>query len=152
MSQPVSKFRILTPAFAVAPQLAPEDILEAAKAGFRTLISNRPDNEGPAMTQSEAEAAAKAAGLVFHALPFAGAPTMDIAAETARLLRESEGPVLAYCRTGTRSTIAWAFAQALAGDMDVEAIVEAAAGAGYDLAPHTPVLQRLTSLREPGRS
>ena len=59
-------------------------------------------------------------------------------------LAEARGPVLAYCRSGTRSTLLWSLAQALEG-RDLEAIAADAAGAGYDVAPIRPLLQMLAA-------
>lgn len=140
----MSEFRTVTPDFAVAPQLDLEDFARAAAAGFKIVVNNRPDREQPnQMTGAEAEAAAKAAGLRYVALPFTGAPAPAIVAETAALLDEAEGPVLAYCKSGTRSVTAWAFAQALSGRRRPEEIIALAAGAGYDLAGARGALDRL---------
>ena len=97
----------LTPDFAVAPQLQPEAMAEAAAAGFRSVINNRPDFEhGPDQPSSEAmAAAAAAAGLRYVHLPVAGnyQSPEEIAAFRG-LLAELPGPVLAFCRSGGRCT------------------------------------------------
>jgi uncharacterized protein (TIGR01244 family) len=91
---------------AVAPQLGPEAMAEAAAAGFRSVINNRPDFEaGPTQpTSASVEAAARAAGLEYAWLPVA--PSVQSADEIARfaeLLATLPKPILAFCRTGTRS-------------------------------------------------
>lgn len=91
----------------VAPQLRPESMAEAARAGFRSVINNRPDfEEGPQQpTNASIEAAARAAGLEYRFLPVNGAyqSPQEIAAFAA-LLAELPRPILAFCRSGTRST------------------------------------------------
>jgi uncharacterized protein (TIGR01244 family) len=99
--------RALTPEFSVAPQLQPEAMAEAARAGFRSVINNRPDfEEGPQQpTHAGIEAAARAAGLEYRYLPVNGAyqSPQEIAAFAA-LLAELPRPILAFCRSGARST------------------------------------------------
>ena len=113
----MSEFKRVTPDFAVAAQLGTEDVARAAAEGYRTIIVNRPDGESPGQpSASEIRAAAEAAGLVFRAIPFSGLPPAPaVVMETAQALDEANGPVLAYCRSGTRSITAWALAQALSG-------------------------------------
>ncbi|MEO5843785.1 MAG: TIGR01244 family sulfur transferase [Caldimonas sp.] len=91
---------------AVAPQLGPEAMVEAAAAGFRSVINNRPDFEaGPAQpTSASVEAAARAAGLAYAFLPVApSAQSADEIARFAQLLATLPKPILAFCRSGTRS-------------------------------------------------
>lgn len=124
----------VTPNFAVAGQLAAEDFALAAAAGFRAVINNRSENEEPGQPSGDAmRAAAEAAGLAYHALPFQGPPPPGAVAAMANVLAGTRGPVLAYCRTGRRSIMAWGLAQALMGDMRPDQIVAAAAKAGHDL-------------------
>ncbi|WP_395644484.1 TIGR01244 family sulfur transferase [Terricaulis sp.] len=126
----------VTPQFAVAGQLAPADLARAAAEGYRTVIKNRPEKEEPGQpSDAEMKAAAEAAGLVWRDLPFAGLPPPPgVVAETATLLEEVPGPVLAYCRTGRRSIMAWAMAQALSGNHSPDEIIALAKQAGYDIA------------------
>lgn len=124
----------VVPEFAVAGQLAPTELAAVAAAGFRTLICNRPDGEEPDQPgQAEMAAAAIDAGLRFAALPFAGAPPPPAVTAMARLLEGSPGPVLAYCRSGRRSILAWAMAQAFTGARRPDEAIALAAKAGYDL-------------------
>ena len=129
----MADIRRVTPDFAVAPQIGEADIPEILAAGFQTIIANRPDGEGgvdqPRM--GTIRAAAEKAGLAFVGLPFSGAPTPEIVERLAHILNEAPQPVLAYCRTGTRSITAWALIHAGQGNGDD--IIAAAAGAGYDL-------------------
>ncbi len=96
----------LTPDIAVAAQLAPESMAEAAAAGFRSVINNRPDFEGgPTQpTAASIEAAARAAGLDYAWLPVApNLQTADEIATFAQMLATMPKPILAFCRSGTRS-------------------------------------------------
>ena len=106
---------------------------EIAAKGYKTIIANRPDGEGgvdqPRMGAIRTKA--EELGLTFVALPFSGAPTPEIIERTQSILNEAPTPVLAYCRTGTRSITAWALTHA--GQGQPEEIVDAAADAGYDL-------------------
>lgn len=131
----MTEFRRVTHDFAVAPQLAPADLARAAAEGFKTVITNRPEGEaGDQPKEGEMKAAAQAAGLAFHAIPYSpGPPPPGVVAATAALLEEAPGPVLAYCRSGQRSIMAWAMAQALAGAKSPDEIIALAGQAGYDL-------------------
>jgi uncharacterized protein (TIGR01244 family) len=137
-------FRLVTPEFSVAGQIDATDVARAAELGFKTLINNRPDREEPGQPSGEAiKAAAEAAGLRYRSLPYAGQPPPNVVAETALLLEQAPGPVLAYCRTGTRSIKAWALAQALAGTRRPDEIIALAAKAGYDLREARGALETL---------
>jgi len=140
----MSDFRTLSADYSVAPQISIEDVAEAKAAGFAMIVNNRPDGEEPEAPQGDAIAnAAAAEGLAYAAIPVGHAgfshPQLDA---LDAVLNGATGPVLAYCRSGTRSTHLWALTRARAGD-DVGAIVEAAAGAGYDLSGLRPMLDAL---------
>lgn len=97
----------LTDAFAVAPQLGPDDMQAVADAGYKSVIINRPDGEGGAEQPSSADvmAAARAAGLVIEYQPVvSGAMTPADVVRFRQLLNDLPAPVLAYCRSGTRCT------------------------------------------------
>ena len=137
-------FRSLAPDFAVAPQLDLADIARAKAAGFRAIVNSRPDGEDPAAAQGAAiEAEARDAGLAYHYIPVshAGFSAAQIdALDAAR--RDAGGPVLGYCRSGTRSAFLWALAEARGG-RDPETLTRDAAAAGYDLTPVRPMLDAL---------
>jgi uncharacterized protein (TIGR01244 family) len=119
--------------FVSVRQLTPGDIDEAAAAGIRLIVNNRPDGEEPGQPSSaEIEAAARAAGLDYRHIPIAGGFPRERVEDMAQALEQ--GPVLAFCRSGTRSTFLWALARARRG-APAEESVAAAAAAGYDLAP-----------------
>jgi len=99
--------RPINPAFAVAGQLSLQDIAAIAAQGYATLINNRPDGEGgPDQPLSrDIEAAAKAAGLHYVFLPvLPNAITADQVAAMRQTLADAPAPVLAFCRSGARST------------------------------------------------
>jgi sulfide:quinone oxidoreductase len=130
----MAQFRRVTPSFSVAAQIAPEDLARAAAEGFKTIIVNRPEGEDPGQPlAADVRAAAEALGLAFHEVPFMGAPPPAAISQTSAILDAAPGPVLAYCRTGRRSIMAWAMAAALEGLYTPDEIMAAARGAGYDL-------------------
>lgn len=133
--------RILTPDYAVSPQIAAEDIPAIAAAGFRTIICNRPDIEVPPAARAAAiGSAAAAAGLAFVVNPlFPGDFTEENVALQRETLAGSAGPVLAYCNSGTRSTIAWLLLSA--GTAPADSLLETAARAGYQLSGMRPLLE-----------
>jgi uncharacterized protein (TIGR01244 family) len=116
----------------VSGQIAPADV---AASGVAMIVNNRPDGEEPGQPASaEIEAAARAAGIAYRHIPVAGALSQPQVAQMADALAAAEGPVLAFCKSGTRSTFLWALARSRLGD-DGEALVAKAAAAGYDLSP-----------------
>ncbi|MEM8555669.1 MAG: TIGR01244 family sulfur transferase [Pseudomonadota bacterium] len=129
----------LSPTFAVSPQVNPADMQTLAEAGFTTVICNRPDDEVPSSHQAAAiAAAAEAAGLTFIVSPIKGGTLGEQAAEVAKETQATDAVVFAYCRSGTRSCMAWA--QAMAGNLPVDDIIKAGMNAGYDLQPLRPML------------
>lgn len=98
--------RQVAPDVCVAPQLTPDAMAEAARAGFKSVVNNRPDFEhGPDQpTSAEIEAAARAAGLAYRHLPVDGGyQSPEEIAAFAQLLQELPRPMLAFCRSGARS-------------------------------------------------
>ena len=136
-------FISLGPDIAVAAQINADDCARAHAAGFGVIVCNRPDGEDAGQPDAaEIAAAAAAAGLRFAhiAVDARGIDDDQIAAMAGELA--IGGKVLAYCRSGTRSTNLWALAAASRGG-DPDAIIAAAAGGGYDIAPMRGVLVRL---------
>jgi len=123
----------LTPFFSVSPQITAADIGLAASLGFKAIICNRPEDESqdqPDMT--DIRAAAERHGLTWHYQPvISGNITDTDVAAFRKLMNELHGPVLAFCRTGTRCSTLWALSEAQ--HLDVEAILKTTAAAGYDL-------------------
>jgi uncharacterized protein (TIGR01244 family) len=130
----MTDFRKVTDDFSVAPQIELADVARAKAEGFVLLINNRPDGEAPGQpTSEEFEAAAKAAGLAYAHIPVRGGPTPDQIEAERQLLAETNGPVLAWCRSGTRSIVTWSVGEALAGARSPQDLIGLGAGAGYDL-------------------
>ena len=119
----------------VAGQIAPDDLGDIAKAGVTMIVNNRPDHEETGQPESEEiRAAAEAAGLAYRHIPVAGGISPELIERMAEAMEEAEGKVLAFCRSGNRSTYLWAFARAKRG-ADGETLIVQAADAGYDLTP-----------------
>ena len=137
-------FRMLTDTFYAAPQITVSDVNDAAQAGFSTIINNRPEEESADQTTgADIAAAAEAAGLAYVAIPVthAGFAEWQVTA-MADALGKAEGKVLAYCRSGTRSTFLWALARASKGEHPA-VLAEKAADAGYDLSPVAAMMDML---------
>ena len=124
----------ISAAISVSPQIAPQDMKAIAAQGFRSVICNRPDGEAADQPSfEEIEAAAKKAGVQARYIPIAGGMVSDLdAAEFGTALMEMPGPVLAYCRTGTRSATLWSLSSAKA--LPTSDILAATKAAGYDMA------------------
>ncbi|AUH34716.1 bifunctional protein tyrosine phosphatase family protein/NAD(P)/FAD-dependent oxidoreductase [Paracoccus tegillarcae] len=123
----------ISPKFVVSPQIAPED-MEAIKAeGIRAIICNRPDGEGADQPGfAEIEAAAKAAGLDVRYVPVQSGMVTDAdVASFADALNDLPRPILAYCRTGTRSATLWSLHEAQ--NRPMAEILAATKAAGYDM-------------------
>lgn len=132
------KVAMLSPDVGVSPQLAFDDIAEVARQGFRSIVCNRPDGEERDQPTAAVIASAAAVhGLAFAHLPVvSGSVTDDDAGAMRPLLTDLPGPLLAYCRTGTRSATLWALGQ----DGEVEQTLAATEAAGYDLKALRPRL------------
>ncbi len=142
----MSDFRTLSDTVLASPQIELGDIAAAHAEGVTLIVNNRPEGEAEDQTPgAEIEAAARSAGLDYVAIPIGGSgfgePQVDAMADA---LARAEGKVLAYCRSGTRSTLLWALAQAHGGG-DPEEIAAAAAAAGYDVAPVRPAIDMLAA-------
>ena len=136
--------RPLNDRFAVAPQIDPADLPAIAAAGYVAIVNNRPDDEQLGQPSGDAiRAAAEAAGLAYHAVPVTHAGIAQAQLDAmAAALTAADGPVLAFCRSGTRSCHLWALAAARAG-RDPALLVTQGEGAGYDLAGLRPTLDTL---------
>jgi uncharacterized protein (TIGR01244 family) len=119
----------------VAGQIGPEDLPAIKAAGVTAIINNRPDGEEPGQpSTAEIAAAAQAAGLSYRHVPMAGGLDAALVQEMADALAETDGPLLAYCRSGTRSAYLWALAESQRG-VGGDELMRKAAAAGYDLSP-----------------
>lgn len=117
----------------VSPQISPADLATLKAEGFRAVICNRPDGEGADQpTFEEIEAAAKAEGIEARYLPVTSGMVRDEdAAAFGKALAELPGPVLAYCRSGTRSATLWSLAEA--ATRPLPEILAKTKAAGYDM-------------------
>lgn len=143
-------FRVLTDNFLAAPQISLGDVAAAKEQGVTLIINNRPDGEEPDAPQgADIEAAAKSAGIAYAAIAVthAGFSHPQIDAMMAALAQSGGGKVLAYCRSGTRSTLLWALAMAKSG-MHPGEISARAESAGYDVTPIAAMLDLLWGQRE----
>ena len=133
--------KMLTDRLSVSPQLSPDDIDAAAARGVRMVVNNRPDGEEVGQPGSaELAARADAAGVDYRHIPVVSGKIDDSdVAAFAKALDDADGPVLAFCRTGTRSTTLWALSQA--GKQPADAILKSASDAGYDLSALRPKLK-----------
>jgi uncharacterized protein (TIGR01244 family) len=135
--------RQITATYFVSPQIEVDDLPTIAAAGIKTVICNRPDEEVPPSHQAAAlKAAVEAAGLKFVLMPVTHTTmTSDLVAAQHAAIADNEGPVLAYCASGTRSSIVWALGAV--GEMSVDDILAATQAAGYDLGGMRPTLEAM---------
>ena len=133
----------LSPDYSVTPQIVIEDVATIVNAGFKSVICNRPDQENPVPCQIEAiKAVALAAGLEFAENVFdSNSFGSDKVERQTELLKQMPGPVLAYCASGNRCSVIWAFS--LASTLEIDTILEATTHAGYQLSHLRPQLENL---------
>ena len=140
------QFRQIVDGIYASPQIGLADVQLAKAMGVSLIINNRPEMESPDQTPgADIEAAARSAGIGYVAIPVTHAGFSDTQVTAmVEALERAPGPVLAYCRSGTRSTLLWALAEASKG-ADPDDLAEAAAQAGYDVAPIRTLLDMLAS-------
>jgi uncharacterized protein (TIGR01244 family) len=137
-------FRSVTNDLMVSPQIGLDAVAEAKALGVTLIINNRPEGESEDQVPgADIEAAAHAAGLEYVAIPIthSGFSQPQVEAMVAAL-QGAEGKVLAYCRSGTRSTLLWALAESAQGG-DPDSLTNMAAKAGYDVSPVRPLMDML---------
>lgn len=141
-------FRKLADSVFASPQIGIPEVEEAKQQGIALIVNNRPEGESDDQTPgAEIEAAARAAGIDYVAIPVthAGFSEGQVTAMAAALAG-AKGPVLAYCRSGTRSTLLWALARASQG-ANPAALASQAAQAGYDISPVRAMVDMLAAGR-----
>jgi uncharacterized protein (TIGR01244 family) len=140
----MNDFRKLSDTVLASQQLTLADLAEASALGVRLIVNNRPEGESEDQTPGPAiETAARAAGMEYLAIPISHGNFGEAQVRAmVDALSRAQGKVLAYCRTGTRSTLLWALAQAASGEPP-ETIASAAAAAGYDVSPVFPAMAEL---------
>lgn len=129
-------FRKVSDTFYASPQITADDVARASQMGIKLVINNRPEGESEDQTPGAAiEQAARAAGMDYVAIPVghAGFSEAQVSAMTDAM-EQAGGPVLAYCRSGTRSTLLWSLAEASRG-RNPQKLAAQAASAGYDVSP-----------------
>lgn len=134
-------FRRLTDQMLVSEQIDVPSVAVAAAHGVTLIVNNRPEDEAPDQTPgAEIEAAAKAAGIGYIAIPVthSGFSQPQVAA-MAEALENAQGDVLAYCRSGSRSAHLWALAECAAGG-DPDSLINMAAKAGFDISAIRPLM------------
>ncbi|GLK42148.1 MULTISPECIES: TIGR01244 family sulfur transferase [Novosphingobium] len=140
-------FRQITETVFASPQIDAAMVAEAKALGIVRIVNNRPEGESEDQTPGDAiEAAAREAGIDYVAIPVTHAGFSQAQVDAMEQALDIEGPVLAYCRSGTRSTLLWALARAKAGDSPA-VIASKAAGAGYDVSPVRQLIEMLSAGR-----
>lgn len=130
----MEKITYITRHFAVTSEMAPQDFTEAARLGFKAVVSNRPDGEDNAALTGRDEAVyAWRAGMRFAHVPAAKLDlfTDEVVEGMANAVRRLDGPILAHCKSGLRSAIVWAAASARS--QPVDCVLAALTSAGFDL-------------------
>ena len=137
------QYNTLSDDYSVSPQIDVADVPSIAQAGFKSVICNRPDQENPESRQIEAiKAAVEAAGMDFSENVFDPSSFgPDKIERQAELLAQLPGPVFAYCASGNRCSVVWAFTQA--GRVATDRILDATTRAGYQLAHLRPQLEMM---------
>lgn len=135
----MTQFQRVTDQLSVSPQISVADVDTAAGEGFRLIINNRPDGEEPGQPSGhQIEAAAAAAGIAYVHIPVRGGPTREQVETERTVIADADGPVLAYCRSGTRSIVTWAIGEAMSGARTRDELVKLGRDAGYDLSGALP--------------
>ncbi|MEM6649268.1 MAG: TIGR01244 family sulfur transferase [Pseudomonadota bacterium] len=141
----MTDFRRLTDLYYVADQLSPIDIKQAKSEGFDMILCNRPDGEVEGQpTMAQMQAASLAENLKFETIPIGQDGISAGALTEGRALVATGDKILAYCRTGTRSTILHALISVAEGE-DIDTVISNALEAGYDLAPFRARLEAVAS-------
>jgi sulfide:quinone oxidoreductase len=134
----------LAPGLSVAGQLDRADIDALARNGVRTIINNRPDDEDAGqLPAAEAQKLAEAQGIAYHHIPITAASLSRADVDAfAAALDAAPQPVVAHCRSGTRSTLSWALTRLRAG-AEPQALIAEAARHGIDIASLPAIAARL---------
>lgn len=131
----MAEFKPLDEKVMVAGQITAADLEEVRRHGVTMIVNNRPDDEDPDQpTSAEIEAAAEAAGIDYRHIPIArGMGPAQVEEMVSALSELGDGKMLAFCRSGMRSTLAWAVACREQG-VSREELEAKAASAGFSLA------------------
>ena len=146
LAETAAMFRQLSSRVFASPQIGLAEVAEAARMGVGLIVNNRPEGESDDQVPgAEIEAAAQAAGIAYVAIPVTHAGFSEGQVKAmAQALGSTDAPVLAYCRSGTRSTLLWALAEASRGE-DADELARLAGNAGYDLSPVRALMDMLAA-------
>ncbi len=124
----------LAPGVTAAGALTRDNIEALAAAGTKVIVNNRPDGEDPGqITADEARGVCATHGIAYHHIPFVAATLTRADVDAfATVLKGADGPLVAHCRSGTRSTMIWALTR-LSEGADPEALVALGARNGVDI-------------------
>lgn len=141
----MADIRKVTDSFAVAPQIDVDDFASIKEEGFTNIVNNRPDDETfGQMPSATAKVKSGEFGMEYTAIPISGPNDfMKSMRALNDAIASAEGPVLAYCRSGTRSISLWSLAQVKSGAETPESAMEKAQAAGYDLSHMEPMMRQL---------
>lgn len=139
-------FHKLTETVFASPQIGLAEVAAAKEQGIVLIVNNRPEGESDDQVAGDViAAAARTAGIDYVAIPITHAGFSEPQVQAmVQALATAQGPVLAYCRSGTRSTLLWALAEASQGGNSAD-IAAKAAQAGYDIAPVRPLVDMLAA-------
>ncbi len=139
-------FRKITETVYASPQIGLDEVAQAKAMGIGLIVNNRPEGESDDQTSgAEIEAAARSAGIAYLAIPVTHAGFSQSQVDgMAQALAQCDAPVLAYCRSGTRSTLLWSLAEASRGG-DPDVLAAQAAQAGYDISPVRALVDMLAA-------
>ena len=123
-------------------QIAPGDVAALQAQGVTLIVNNRPDGEDDGQpTSDEIEAAANAAGVAYRHVPIArGMGPSDVEAMREAIHAAADGKMFAFCRSGNRSTLAWAVAKSEDGAARAD-LERCAEEAGFTLGPISHLLR-----------
>ena len=133
----------LAPGLSAAGRLDAADIDALAQAGVRTIINNRPDGEDPGqLSAADARRLAETHGIAYHHIPVTAASLSRADVDAFAAALDSAQPIVAHCRSGTRSTLLWALTR-LRDGADPFALVAEASRHGIDIAALPAIAARL---------
>jgi sulfide:quinone oxidoreductase len=134
----------LTPELSATGKLDRADIDALAQAGIRTIINNRPDDEDPGqLSAADARKLAESHGIAYHHIPVTAATLSSVDVDAfAAVMKTAAQPVVAHCRSGTRSTLLWSLTQLREG-ADPMTLITNAARNGIDIAILPVIAARL---------
>ena len=129
----------------ISPQIDIGSLRTLAAAGVKMIINNRPDGEEPGQpTSVETKAAAAEHGIDYRHIPVtANTLSLDHIDEFASAMAEAQGPILAYCKSGYRSTLLWGLAMVRVNGAAPSDVLEKAGSAGMDLSSARPLMEQM---------